>query len=510
MNRRAFAAACALAALSSVPSAGAAGPKETKPMNVTVKTSLLPIPASPLIAFRIQFRCGAVNDPGGKEGLNALTAMTIAQGGTRELTYQQVTERLYPMAATIDAQPDKEVTSFIGKVHRDHVKEYYDLLTGVLLRPRFDEGDFKRSRDILVAGIESNLRGNDDEALGKATLQSMLYEGHPYQRLDIGTVQGLKAITLDDLKAYYAKCYTQGSAVLGVAGGYPAAMIDSLRKDAASLQAGPPPEVKLAKPRTPSGLEVTFVEKPAPATAISIGVPIGVTRSDKDFYALMVANSYLGEHRTFNGRLMNKMRGERGLNYGDYSYIENFIQDGGTTFPVPNIPRRQQFFSIWIRPVPDVNALFALRQALRELKMLVDAGLSEKDFEASRKFVLNYSRLWTQGLSRRLGYQMDSEFYGTKFFIDRVQEELPRLKAADVNAAVKRHLTASNLAVAIVTADAAAMKETLLSGKATPITYQTPTTDEAQLKEDKEIESFPLALNRERVRVVKAQELFEK
>jgi zinc protease len=235
-----------------------------------------------------------------------------------------------------------------------------------------------------------------------------------------------------------------------------------------------------------------------------------VTRADQDFYALMLANSYLGEHRTFNGRLMNKMRGERGLNYGDYSYIENFIQDGGSTFPLPNVPRRQQFFSIWIRPVAHANALFALRQAVRELKMLADKGMSAPDFEATRKYVLNHSRLWTQDQSRRLGYRMDSEFYGIGDFIDRIQQELPRLKVQDVNDAVKRHLQERNLAVAIVTPDAAAMKEALLSGKPTPISYQTPTTSEALLAEDKEIEAFPLPVNRERVVLVKAQELFEK
>jgi len=72
------------------------------------------------------------------------------------------------------------------------------------------------------------------------------------------------------------------------------------------------------------------------------------------------------------------------------------------------------------------------------------------------------------------------------------------------------HLGPLNLAVAIVTENPAAMKETLLSGKPTPITYQTPTTSEVLLKEDKEIESFPLPLSRERVVIVKAQELFEK
>src|SRR5205814_9539815 len=53
-----------------------------------------------------------------------------------------------------------------------------------------------------------------------------------------------------------------------------------------------------------------------------------VTRSDDDYYALAVANSYLGEHRTFNGKLMQDLRGKRGLNYGDYSYIEDYVQEG--------------------------------------------------------------------------------------------------------------------------------------------------------------------------------------
>ena len=101
---------------------------------------------------------------------------------------------------------------------------------------------------------------------------------------------------------------------------------------------------------------MTIVEKPADATAISLGFPLDVTRRDDDFYALAVANSYLGEHRTFNGKLMQDLRGKRGLNYGDYSYIEDFIQEGMSTFPVPNNPRRQQDFSIWLRPVPHDKA----------------------------------------------------------------------------------------------------------------------------------------------------------
>jgi len=473
-------------------------------------TMLIPSPASPLVTFRIQFRAGAIDDPAGKEGLNALTALTIAQGGTKELTYREVTERLDPMAASIQGQPEREVTTFVGEVHRDHLKGFYELFTSILLKPRFDPADFARGRDLLLAEIETNLRGNDDEELGKETLNLMMYGGGPYGRPDIGTVQGLKSITLDDVKTHYLKMYRRGNVLLGVAGGYPPAMIETLKEDFAALPEGAPAVVTLPMPRAAEGMEVTIVDKPAPATAISIGFPIDVTRADKDYTALVVAASCLGEHRTFNGRLMNSMRADRGLNYGDYAYIETFIQDGGSTFPLANIPRRRQHFSIWIRPVRPENTLFALRQATRELARLVSAGLPAQEFEQTRKYLLNYSRLWTQSMSRRLGYQMDARFYGTPDVVARLAQELPKLKLEDVNAAVKKHLGKGPLSVAIVTDKAADLKALLLSGKPTPISYQTPTTREDLLKEDKEIEAYPLPVAPDRVRVVKAQELFER
>ena len=60
---------------------------------------------NPLVSFRFVFRTGSANDPVGKEGLNALTATMISEGGTRELSLVQVIERLYPMAAVSAFRP---------------------------------------------------------------------------------------------------------------------------------------------------------------------------------------------------------------------------------------------------------------------------------------------------------------------------------------------------------------------------------------------------------------------
>src|SRR4030095_13926121 len=154
----------------------------------------------------------------------------------------------------------------------------------------------------------------------------------------------------------------------------------------------------------------------------------------------MVANSYLGEHRTFNGRLQQELRGKRGLNYGNYSYIEHYNAPPFTTNPTPNVPRRQQYFSVWVRPVQPENAQFALRNAIYLVQQLADHGMSQHDFELTRDYLVSYSKLWAQTLSRRLGFLLDSRFYGTPYFIDDIATHLQSMTADDVNRAAKKYL----------------------------------------------------------------------
>jgi len=473
-----------------------------------LKSTILSSPSNPLVAFRLIVRAGSQNDPPGKEGLAALTAAMVAEGGTKSLTYEQVLAAFYPMAATLDGACRKEVTVFSGTVHRDNLRAYIPLATEMIARPRFAPEDFERLHNDALDYITKSLRGNNDEELGKWTLQTELYKDHPYGHPDRGTAQGLKAITLDDVREFHRQHYSREALNVALAGGFDQAALGLVQTGLGSLSLVRLDVTKLPAPRLPKGLEVTIVEKPADATAISIGFPIGVNRRDDDFYALAVANSYLGEHRTFNGKLMQDLRGKRGLNYGDYSYIEDFIQEGQSTFSVPNNPRRQQYFSIWIRPVPVDKAVFALRAALWELDRLVQHGMTEQDFEATRAFLLNYSKLWVQTLSRRLGGAIDGEFYGRKDLVIELAERLPKLTVVQVNAAVRKHLKTNGMKVAIVARDAALLRELLTSGKPSPIAYDTQGTAADVLAEDTQIAVFPL--KDVSVRVVPVEQMFEK
>ena len=479
------------------------------PAAAAIPTVLLPVPSSPLVTFRIQFRTGAIDDPAGKQGLTRLTASMLSQAGTRRHSYEEITQLLYPMAASVTAYVDKEVTTFVGTTHVDNLDAYLDLFAQIIVEPRFDPRDFERIRTSQVNYLASSLRGSNDEELGKQSLGVLMYAGHPYGAPNEGLVSNLETITLDDVKAQYARCFTRDNVTVGISGGYPPSLVERVTRALQNLPAGRPARLTLPTPSPIVDVEVLAVEKDCMATAISIGYPIDVTRSDPDFCALLVANSHLGEHRTFNGRLMNRMREVRGLNYGDYSYIEYFVQDGGSTYPLTNLTRHQQYFSIWIRPVQHQHRHFALRLAIWELDRLVREGMTQEDLDETRTFLKNYSRLWAQDQSRRLGYRMDSRFYGIDDYLATLPAKLDALTLEQVNAAIKRHLQFSRLRVAIVTRGADEFLNALITNQASPMTYDAEGIPDDVIAEDRAIAVYKLNVNRAASKIVEVEEMFK-
>ncbi len=471
---------------------------------------LMPVKEDPTVSFRIWFKAGSQNDPAGKEGLASLTASLLTEGATKTNSYEQILDKLFPLAASYNSSVDKEMTIISGRTHLDNLEEYYRLFTDAILKPAFNEDDFTRLKNEVISYIENDLRYSSDEELGKALLYDFIFEGTPYGHLSEGTVASLKSINLEDVKNFYKKYYTKENFVIGLGGNYNDKLLNRLEKDLSSLPEGK--VAQAAKPTPPKidGLEVLMVEKECDATAISFGFPIDILRSDKDFVALSVFNSWFGEHQNQSSHLYQVIREKRGMNYGDYSYIETFLNGGALNVPNPNNPRRQQIFEVWIRPVQNHQRHFALRAAMRELRLVVENGLSKEQFELTKNYLYNYSLYYAQTTMAKLGYQIDSRFYGLDDGGDYVawfRKKLKSLKLEDVNAAIKKHIQFSNIKIAIVTNNAEQLKNDLINDTPSPIQYATPVAPDVP-EEDKFIINFPMKVKAEKIRIKKINEVF--
>ena len=475
--------------------------------NSTNVNLLLQPSKSPLVTFRILFQTGSAQDPVGQEGLASLTAAMIAEGGSQRLSYEEIIKRMYPMATSFGWQSDKEMTVFLGTTHTENLQRYYALIREMLLTPGFREDDFKRLRADAVNFLKVSLRENNDEELGKEELYNVIYTNHPYGHHNIGKVSSLEKLAIEDVSRFYRSNYTCANLTVGVAGGFPADFAAQLQKDFAALPTGETKREKFKQADPEPGMRIEIVQRDTRSTAISMGFPIEVNRSHPDFAALKVVESYFGQHRSSNSHLYQRLREARGLNYGNYAYIEYFPRGMYQFQPDPNLTRQNQIFQIWLRPVPPEQAVFTLRAALYEYDKLVSDGLTEEAFEGTREFLTKFVDVLLQTQTASLGYALDSRFYDIPAFDEYLKGELAKLTREKVNQAIKRHLKSNKMRVVMVTKDAEALKEAIVSGKPSSMSYNSPKPDEI-IAEDKIIEKYQIPTKAEWVNITPVGSVF--
>ena len=140
----------------------------------------------------------------------------------------------------------------------------------------------------------------------------------------------------------------------------------------------------------------------------------------------------------------------------------------------------------------------------------MEEGISEERFELVRKYLLNYTKLYAQTLGERLGWQMDSRYYGYKNFLTEVQERLPKITQEDVNKAIKTDLNTDNVCIAIITQDAQGLKDALVANTPSPISYANPNMPQKIMDEDLVIQTFPLDIQPEKIHIAKDSNFFQK
>lgn len=489
----------------------------------------LKLPNSNKVVIKLMFNNGSICDPEGKEGITYTTASLITNSGTGELSFTDIQNKIYPMAASYSSSVDKEVTIFTFSVHTDWLNDFYPIIKGLITNPSFNEDDFQRVKANQQNYVDQVIKASSDEEYSKMALEDLLFRGTNYQHMITGRSGSVNSITLDDIKNHYKNFFTKNNLMIGIAGNYSDDFLKMLKEDMAKLPDNEPevPEAPVIK--MPDGINVEIISKDgAFGSAIFTGFPIDITRSKDEFAALMVANSYLGEHRKSYGQLYQKIREARSMNYGDYSYIEWYDNGGGNMLPPPGVPRHSNYFALWIRPVQiakqlqmqydelkDVklgHALFALRMAVSEVDKMINQGIAKEDFEATKDFLRSYIKLYISTPADQLGYLMDSKFYGRNDYIKEMDKLLAEVTLEDVNNVINKYLQVENMYIAIVTdkSEAQPLADALKNNEPSPMSYSNLVKEnlpENILAEDDKVSDYKL--NIKSVKIINSDDMFK-
>ena len=250
------------------------------------------------------------------------------------------------------------------------------------------------------------------------------------------------------------------------------------------------------------GRHLLVIEAETDGAGIHFGHPTALTRAHPDWPAMLLAVTALGEHRQSHGRLYRALRGDRGLNYGDYAYIESYRQDGWSSRQQTGTGRIQNTFSTWIRPVSAENGPFALKASLSMVEEWVRDGLPTDEFERTQAYLAARIQLWGEEPIRRLGWAVEAELMGWPDPIDALPPRIASLSESDVRGAIQRHVRPEDLKIVVVTGDGEGFIEALSADS--PMTYggDPPAPDSPQAVQDAAWASPPLQLEAAQTRSV--------
>ncbi len=471
----------------------------------------------PITTFNITFKVGSADDPIGSEGIAFLTTRLIREGGVLQKgdlparKRSELEDALFPYAADIGISIDREQIAFYVTSTADDSHYVASLLAQLVTSPAFDSNEFARLKKETEDYLRKQAPHDDEEELGKTALNAFLYgENHPYSHAIEGRIKSLNNISLDAVKAFYKSTFTKRRLTIGIAGSINPKLEESVANLFRDLPVGDSDQASLPTSANADKAKLLIVKGDFTATGVHLGQILPINRSHGDFPELYLASTAFGKHRSFVGRLMIKVREIRGLNYGTYSYVEDFPHGGHMMSPPTQASRTQQAFTVWARPTILENGCFILRQVKREVDSLANIGLTVSEFENTRSHLVGQLPILGSSLESQLGYAIDSLFYGIQGdFLKLAREKISQTKLESVNGLLNKYIQPEQLKMVVVTPDPDRYIKQILS-QSCGIQYGPGVEKPADvLDEDKAISAYSLNLKKEDIRVISASSLFE-
>ena len=283
-----------------------------------LRVQLVEMHEVPLVKVGMVIPAGAAEDPAGKFGVASLTAAMLDEGaGTRSAL--EIAEEVAYLGASLTTASSYDSSSVTAGVPVARLEPTLALMADVVTRPTFPPAELERLRtEILTAMLQA--RDNPAAVATLAFPRLLFGTTHRYGTAENGTPDTVKAMTVDDLRAFYQSRYRPDTATLIVVGDITKAQVLPMLERAFGSwkAAGPAPaRADLADAPQPASRTIVLIDKPGAAQSqVRIGW-VGVPRSTPEYFPLTVANTLLGG--SFTSRLNTNLRETHGYAYGAFS-----------------------------------------------------------------------------------------------------------------------------------------------------------------------------------------------
>jgi predicted Zn-dependent peptidase len=242
--------------------------------------------------------------------------------GTERRTAEEIAQAMDSVGGMLDAFTAKEMTCFNAKVLDEHLPIALDVLSDLVLRPRFDDADIVKEKQVVLEEIKMD-EDNPESVIHEMFTQNF-WRGHPLGLPILGTPQTVPHFSRDALFDCFHSWYAPNNTVITAAGNLEhARLVDLVAGEFGGATRAAAAAARTA-PRTHASVEQRNKQE-LEQVHIVLGVPSYPLAHERR-YAASLLNIILGGG--MSSRLFQNIRERQGLAYAIFSELSPYTDSG--------------------------------------------------------------------------------------------------------------------------------------------------------------------------------------
>ena len=367
------------------------------------------------VAVGVWVETGSRREPESRGGMSHLIEHLVFKG-TASRSAEEIARTMDSVGGQMDAFTTKEHTCFYVQVLDEHLPLAADLLTDILLHPRFDAEELHREKSVVLQEIKMVEDTPDD--IIHDIFAAQVWERHPLGRPILGTRELVTGFGRDAVAEHFGEEYVPSKVIIAVAGNVTHDHVVDLFNDGFNgFQRDPVERTHTTPTMTPG---VNIVHKQLEQVHVVMGFP-GLRQSDPQRYPLFLLNDIMGG--SMSSRLFQEVRERQGLVYSIHSGVQAFLDTGLVYLYAATDP---------------ANFSKMLRAILKELRELKKNGITAEELERAKDHLKGSLMLSLETSSSRMNRLAKHEMHlGSFLTMDDMLGAISRVRHEEVHALVE-------------------------------------------------------------------------
>ena len=324
--------------------------------------------------------------------------------GTQSRNTAEIASIIDMLGGDVDAFTGKEYTSFYAHVLDEQVLAALDLLTDIVVGPRFSEDDVEMERGVILEEIRM-VEDTPDDLVHEIFVTSF-WPDHPLGRPILGTEETVTQLERQQIVAHYAETFHPSNMIFCASGNVRPEQIIPFLEKSFPVESLPAMRREWTAPH-PKQHVILREKHELEQVHLCLGSR-GYPQQFNERYAAALFNTILGGG--MSSRLFQRIREKEGLVYSVLSYHNGYLHGG--------------YEAVYAACAPK-NLPRVLDLTLEEMRKIKTSGATEAELSSAKLHLKGSILLSLEStVSRMSGMARQEYYFGRQFSADEIIEHI--------------------------------------------------------------------------------------